>query len=371
MHPENAQRQGDTTIPGSTPGAQSVPQSSTFNLQSSIGSQVRLPFSTAFRISVQGIRIRFGRSLVTVSGVVLGIAFLMSNLTGQLIKNGVAAQREVRQQASLMAAMVRAEVGDVQGKNVAIAVFGAVGPAEEALMANLVAARPASLRGFGLQAPGVTPAAAAAGVAEGAGVLLVLGNAPKAATALGDLTRGMTQKVILDTVADRGYAAADPSVRREFFFGAQHEQQQARLAKEARQARARTLWIVVISLLVTVIGVSNALLMSVTERFREIGTMKCLGALSGFIRTLFLIESSLIGSAGSTLGAIAGAILPIVTYGFTYSFPAVLGSMPYGLLLLSGVGSAVVGTLLAVVAAIYPATIASRMVPASALRSTV
>jgi len=371
MNEQHGQRRETKTDAASASRAQSAPQFSTFNIQSSIGTQVRLPFGTAFRISVQGIRIRFGRSLVTVSGVVLGIAFLMSNLTGQLIKNGVAAQREIRQQAAMMAAMVRAEIGDIQGKSIGVAVFGSVSPAEERLIADLVAAKPASLRGYGLQVPGVTATASAAGVGEGAGVVLVLGDAASASTPLAELTQGMIQKVLLDTVADRKFAAGDPSVRREFFYGSQHEQQQARLAKEARQARARTLWIVVISLLVTVIGVSNALLMSVTERFREIGTMKCLGALSGFIRMLFLIESSLIGTAGSIVGVIAGAILPIVAYGFTYSFGAVLGSMPYGQLVLAGFGSAVVGTVLAVLAAIYPATIASRMLPASALRSTV
>lgn len=337
-----------------------------------VGSQVRLPFSTAFSISVQGIRIRFGRSLVTVSGVVLGIAFLMSNLTGQLIKNGVAAQREIRQQAGMMAAMVRAEIGDIQGKSIAVAVFGSVSPTEERFITDLVAAKPASLRGYGLQAPGVTTAPSPAGLGEGAGVLLVLGNAASASsTALPDLTRGMTQKVLLDTVADRKFATEDASVRREFFYGSQHAQEQERRRKEDQQTRARTLWIVVISLLVTVIGVSNALLMSVTERFREIGTMKCLGALSSFIRMLFLIESSLIGAAGSIAGVLVGALLPVIAYGFTYSFASVLGSMPYGQLALSGAGSAVVGTILAVLAAIYPATIASRMVPASALRSTV
>ena len=44
-------------------------------------------------------------------------------------------------------------------------------------------------------------------------------------------------------------------------------------------------------MLVAFVGVLNAMLMSVTERFREIGTMKCLGALNSFIVKLFLIES--------------------------------------------------------------------------------
>jgi len=49
----------------------------------------------------------------------------------------------------------------------------------------------------------------------------------------------------------------------------------------------------------------------------------------------------------------------------------VFGSMPYGTLFIAAAGAVVVGTLLAVLAAIYPARFASRMVPASALRSTV
>ena len=111
--------------------------------------------------------------------------------------------------------------------------------------------------------------------------------------------------------------------------------------------------------------------MSVTERFREIGTMKCLGALSSFIRQLFLIESSLIGFAGSVIGAVIGVALSIVAYGFTYKFGPVLGSLPVGWLALSTVGAVIAGTVLSIIAALYPARFASRMVPASALRSTV
>jgi ABC-type lipoprotein release transport system permease subunit len=160
-------------------------------------------------------------------------------------------------------------------------------------------------------------------------------------------------------------------VRRELFFGKEADQQAAEMAEAARQERFRITWIVAVSLMVTVVTVANALLMSVTERFREIGTMKCLGALSSFIRTLFLIESALIGMAGSVLGAIAGAVLTLVIYGFTYRFGPVFGSVNYALVLLAAAGAVVSGTLMSMAAAIYPARVASRMVPADALRSTV
>jgi hypothetical protein len=54
-------------------------------------------------------------------------------------------------------------------------------------------------------------------------------------------------------------------------------------------------WIIILSLLVCVVGIVNAQLMAVTERFREIGTMKCLGALDRFILRLFILESRLGG----------------------------------------------------------------------------
>jgi hypothetical protein len=51
-----------------------------------IQDQVKLPVSVAFEVVMQGIRIRLGRSIVTIGGVICGIAFLMSILTGELMK---------------------------------------------------------------------------------------------------------------------------------------------------------------------------------------------------------------------------------------------------------------------------------------------
>ena len=310
-----------------------------------VGDQVILPFSRALQIAVQGIRIRLGRSLVTLSGVVLGIAFLMSSLTAQLINRAVAQERELRQTVNLMETVVKSEVGSLSGKRLGVVTCGTLSAAEQALIARL---RATAI----IVAPG-----------EKAAAVLILGNAPTCPVAL-------TAPVLLDSRADRQFAQPVTS-RRELFFGKQLEQQQDKLRQASERERFRTIWIVAISLFVTVIGVANALLMSVTERFREIGTMKCLGAMSSFIRRLFLIESSLIGFAGSVLGVLAGTLLTMVAYGFTYQFGQVFGSMAYGTLALAAGSSVVVGTILAVVAALYPARFAARMVPAAALRSTV
>ncbi len=57
-----------------------------------------------------------------------------------------------------------------------------------------------------------------------------------------------------------------------------------------RNSFYRMIWLVVMSLLVCTVGITNSMLMAVTERFKEIGTMKCLGALDSFVVLLFLLE---------------------------------------------------------------------------------
>jgi len=56
-------------------------------------------------------------------------------------------------------------------------------------------------------------------------------------------------------------------------------------------AAIQTRWMAALALMISFVGILNAMLLSVTERFHEIGTMKCLGALDSFIVRLFLLES--------------------------------------------------------------------------------
>ena len=70
--------------------------------------------------------------------------------------------------------------------------------------------------------------------------------------------------------------------------------------------------IAAISLLVGGIGVMNIMLVSVTERTREIGTRKALGATNGNIRLQFVVESAMICLVGGIIGIILGAIMGYV-----------------------------------------------------------
>jgi putative ABC transport system permease protein len=132
-------------------------------------------------------------------------------------------------------------------------------------------------------------------------------------------------------------------------------------------ASAKQRWIVFLSLLVCVVGIINAQLMSVTERFREIGTMKCLGALDGFIVKIFIIEAAiqgLIGSlAGTALGAFSAFFMGIVRFGMlsisTVSWAAITNSMLFAI---------ATGTALSLLGVLYPALVAARMQPVEAMR---
>ena len=83
--------------------------------------------------------------------------------------------------------------------------------------------------------------------------------------------------------------------------------QQAQELQELSNATNQQLvWIASISLLVGGIGVMNIMLVSITERTREIGIRKALGASNGAIRTQFIVESVVICLVGGALGILVG-----------------------------------------------------------------
>jgi putative ABC transport system permease protein len=116
-----------------------------------------------------------------------------------------------------------------------------------------------------------------------------------------------------------------------------------------------------ISLLVGGIGVMNIMLVSVTERIREIGLRKALGARPAYIRRQFLLEASILGLGGGALGAglavLGTALLPkAIGYPIALSGPAMAAAMAVAI----GIG---------LVFGVYPASRAARLAPIDALRS--
>ena len=213
--------------------------------------QISLPWSDAFRISLKNVTLRLGRAAITATGVVLGIAFLMSVWTTRVATDGI---EHAKAQSS------------------------------------------------------------------------------------------------------RAVSADDSP-------GAQAE----KADKAARTARQN--WLVVMSLLVCMVGITNSMLMSVTERFREIGTMKCLGALDTFIVRLFLIETALLGLFGSVVGIVIGHVGILIYY--TFQDHTVAAKMNWGHMLGYMAVCLGVGTLVSLVAAVPPAVRAAKMPAAAALATEI
>lgn len=135
---------------------------------------------------------------------------------------------------------------------------------------------------------------------------------------------------------------------------------------ESAETAGRVQWLVYLSLLLCFTSITNAMLMSVTERFKEIGTLKCLGATNRFIIKMFFLESALIGLISSIIGGVFGigivALLRSLT-GNSATIAAVFSNSAGTLSM-----SVLVGTAITILAAIAPSYQASKMPAAAALR---
>lgn len=115
-----------------------------------------------------------------------------------------------------------------------------------------------------------------------------------------------------------------------------------------------------ISLLVGGIGIMNVMLATVTERTREIGIRRALGAKKKHIIQQFLVEAGVLSALGGIVGVIIGVALP---YGITYYFEQQTYILPQHVLLAFCISAGV-----GIVFGIYPAWRAANMDPVDALR---
>lgn len=124
-----------------------------------------------------------------------------------------------------------------------------------------------------------------------------------------------------------------------------------------------------LSLLVGGIGIMNIMLVSVTERTREIGLRKAIGAKRGAILTQFLVEAATLSLVGGLIGmTIAyglGQVVAAVTRQQGFPNPAGL-AMPFPMA--AAIMAAIFSAFIGVVFGLYPAMSASRLDPIDALR---
>jgi putative ABC transport system permease protein len=121
-----------------------------------------------------------------------------------------------------------------------------------------------------------------------------------------------------------------------------------------------------ISLLVAAVSIFNVMMMSVTERIREIGILRSIGTQKNEVRSMFLYESAILGVIGAVIGAVVsltvGWLVVLAMVGSTEYFfaPASLVYVPFAM---------AIGTVTCILSGLYPAWSASNLDPIEALRA--
>jgi hypothetical protein len=316
-----------------------------------------LPTSKAIEIAWKSIRLRLNRSLLVTSGIVLALAFLMYILSDQALmrtmrlwaQSAAASPRfvELRQKQAQLEAQLKID--------------------QAPLLSAATAAR---------DKPGPKPQApfdaAKTFGRDWAALQQELGALPLAAAELNRLLG--QQNELIQPMGEWIHTQRTLHQVTEQLAGPQRLQAmlrthgQAATDAEAAKARIQTRWLLGLALLVAFVGILNAMLMSVTERFREIGTMKCLGALDSFIIKLFLIESLFQGLVGTAFGVAGGLLLSLAGAASAYGRYA-WQNVPWTTLGYNALECLAVGTVLTIAGALYPAWQAARMQPIEAMRA--
>ena len=318
--------------------------------KSKVQRQITLPLSKAIEIAWKSIRMRLSRSLVVTSGIVLALAFLMSIRASEALLNGM---RGWIGTADAGFAELRIERTKLEDQNRQVEI---------------------QLRAASRGTP--VPDAPAFDAKASLGKTLPelqkeLGGLP---LTIDEINRALTREpALLDTF--KQWMATQTqlnAVKNELTAPQQLESMMKQKGvpttpEEISNDRIQTRWLLGLALLVAFVGILNAMLMSVTERFREIGTMKCLGALDGFIIKLFLIESLFQGGVGTIFGVLLGLLASFASVAGTYGGYAWI-NLPVGQILMDVLFCTLVGVCLTVAAAVYPAWQAARMQPIEAMR---
>lgn len=132
------------------------------------------------------------------------------------------------------------------------------------------------------------------------------------------------------------------------------------LQELSESSNKQLIWIASISLLVGAIGVMNIMLVSVTERTREIGLKKALGAKPIIILSQFLTEAAVLACIGGIIGVAGGIVMAKIISLLTGTPTAI--SIPA--ILIAVVLSALIG----MISGVFPAVKAAKLNPIDALR---
>ncbi len=211
-----------------------------------------------------------------------------------------------------------------------------------------------SLFGFDQDNYIITPFSTAKALNGPDNLMVEISYRPKA-----DADAKQIEQQIRQLLRHRAKLASDAPDHFEFFSAEKTKQQ---LDTVFNSITAVAAGVVSISLLVGGIGVMNIMLVSVTERTREIGIVKALGATPQFILLQFLVEALVLSLFGGLLGLMLGYLFAAL---IAFSLP----SMPDALVPLWAIGLSFGFTsLIGLVFGLAPAVKAARLQPIDALR---
>lgn len=137
--------------------------------------------------------------------------------------------------------------------------------------------------------------------------------------------------------------------------------------QEGTIIEAYQFWLVVVALLVCGVGLVNSTLIAIYERYREIATMKCLGALDQHVMKLFLIEAFFFGLSGGVFGFILGSVIATISSCSQLGLDA-LWRIPVMEMLQLFCFTTILSVILSIISTTYPALKAARLNPVEALR---
>lgn len=174
-------------------------------------------------------------------------------------------------------------------------------------------------------------------------------------------TSGFTDNTEEDAGTSEDAAASSDDSSLKVNYQASDLTEKAKNLQELSQATNNQLiWIASISLLVGGIGVMNIMLVSVTERTREIGLKKAIGARNSRIMGQFLTEAAILTSMGGIIGVIAGIILAQVI--------SKISSTPVAISVPAIIFSVVFSMAIGIIFGLMPSIKAAKLNPIEALR---
>lgn len=210
--------------------------------------------------------------------------------------------------------MVTIQTGDSASGNGSVGIAGAANGGNATGLSGTTASTTGSANTFKLKATGILKEDYNKGYSTSAGILMdiselktMIAKADKSASTTTTYDQALVKVADISQVSD-----IEQQIKDMGYATSSYEEIRKQMEEQSRGIQLALGGIGAVSLLVAAIGITNTMIMSVTERTREIGIMKALGCYVRDIRVMFLGEAGFIGLLGGLIGCLISAIVSLV-----------------------------------------------------------